>query len=108
MHLSISDPNIQPEDITFRISGDKQLQAIFNEEKAAFKNCFTAEQEKYVEYFLNPGDMPTLDLGLSETVAEANAMLNSPNTQITLSFRTQYLQQYFPKTIAYISKMLDI
>ena len=107
MHLSISDPNIQPEDITFRISGDKQLQEIFNEEKTAFKNNFTTGQENYVEYFLNPGNISSFDNGLSETVAEANAMLNSPNTQIMLSFRTQYLQQYFPKTIAYISKMLD-
>ncbi len=107
MHLSISDPNIRPEDITFRVSGDKQLQEIFNEEKTAFKNNFTTEQENYVEYFMNSGNIPTLDHGLSETVAETNAILNSPNSQITLSFRTQYLQQYFPKTIAYISKMLD-
>ena len=56
---------------------------------------------------MNSGNIPTLDHGLSETVAETNAILNSPNSQITLSFRTQYLQQYFPKTIAYISKMLD-
>ena len=107
MHLSISDPNIRPEDITFRISGDKQLQEIFNEEKTAFKNNLTTEQGNYVEYFMNSGNIPTLDHGLSETVAETNAILNSPNSQITLSFRTQYLQQYFPKTIAYISKMLD-
>ena len=108
MHLSISDPNIRPEDVTFRISGDKQLQKIFNEEKTAFKNNLTTEQGNYVEYFMNSGNIPTLDHGLSETVAETNAILNSPNSQITLSFRTQYLQQYFPKTIAYISKMLDI
>ena len=107
MHLSISDPNIRPEDVTFRISGDKQLQEIFNEEKTAFKNNLTTEQGNYVEYFMNSGNIPTLDHGLSETVAETNAILNSPNSQITLSFRTQYLQQYFPKTIAYISKMLD-
>ena len=37
---------------------------------------------------------------------KSNALLNSYNTQNDIAARSQYLQQYFPKTIAKLSEYL--
>ena len=46
--------------------------------------------------------------GLSELIAETMYIKSSPNAQnLLISARTHLLMKYFPKTIAYISKLLD-
>ena len=41
-----------------------------------------------------------------ETIAETNAILNTYKANYALAMRAQYLQQYFPKTIAFLSEKL--
>lgn len=44
--------------------------------------------------------------GRKETIAETNALLNTYQSVDLLGSRTQYLQQHFPRTIAYLSEKL--
>ena len=39
-----------------------------------------------------------------ETIAESNALLTTPKTHELLAIRSQYLQQYFPRTIALLDQ----
>lgn len=85
-----------------------KLEKTFEAEKAEFNKAFPDAQRNHIDYFVN-----TLDHyggaygGLKETIAEGNALLVTPKTMDVLAIRTQYLQQYFPKTIAQISKLVS-
>ena len=45
--------------------------------------------------------------GLSEVIAETNALRDSYTTEMSLAPRVQYLQQHYPRTIAYINGRLE-
>ncbi len=85
-----------------------KLEKTFEEEKANFNKAFPDAQRDHIDYFIN-----TLNHyggaygGLRETIAEGNAILNTPKTMDMLAIRTQYLQQYFPKTIAQLSTLVS-
>lgn len=85
-----------------------KLEKTFEEEKANFNKAFPDAQRDHIDYFIN-----TLNHyggaygGLRETIAESNALLNTPKTMDMLAIRSQYLQQYFPKTIAHLSTLLS-
>lgn len=85
-----------------------KLEKTFEEEKANFNKAFPDAQRDHIDYFVN-----TLNHyggaygGLRETIAEGSAILNTPKTMDILAIRTQYLQQYFPKTIAHLSKLVS-
>ena len=90
------------------ISRDKNLKEIFESETKAFNEAFPDAQREHVDYFIN-----TLNHyggpagGIQETVAEGNAILETPRSHEMLGLRTQYLQQYFPKTIAKLNELLS-
>ena len=44
---------------------------------------------------------------MSEVIAEANALRDSYTTEYDLGPRAEYLQQYYPKTIAYLNTRLS-
>ena len=90
------------------ISQDKDFQRIYQEEKDAFTEAFPDAQREHVDYFIN-----TLTHyggffgGMKETIAESNAILETPRSPEILGLRTQYLQQYFPRTIAHLNTLLQ-
>lgn len=90
------------------ISRDKELTEIFDKEKKSFYEAFPDAQREHVDYFTNilthyGGSMG----GIQETVAESNAILETPRSHKDLGLRSQYLQQYFPKTIARLNTLLS-
>ena len=86
------------------ISENKDVQKVYNQEREAFNKAFPDTQRDHIDYFINKLTHYGGELGgLGETIAESNALLTTPKTHELLAIRSQYLQQYFPKTIA----MLD-
>lgn len=96
------------ETINKAIFTNEKLYKTFEEEKANFNKAFPDAQRDHIDYFIN-----TLNHyggqfgGLRETIAESNALLTTPKTMDLLAIRSQYLQQYFPKTIAHLSEELN-
>ena len=81
---------------------------IYNEEKKNFIKAFPETQRDHIDYFINVVSHYGGEKGgLQETIAESNALLTTPKTMDILAIRSQYLQQYFPKTIAYLSEALS-
>lgn len=102
MHSAI----VMLQSIDKMISQNKEVQDVYNKEKKAFNEAFPDAQREHVDYFINTlthYSGPTG--GLKETVAEGNAIHNTPLTNELLTLRTQYLQQYFPRTMAKLDEM---
>lgn len=89
------------------ITNRKDVQKVFNEERKLFNDAFPNAQRDYINYFIDIEGHYSGELGgLEETVAESNALLNSYNDEIDIATRSQYLQQYFPRTIAKLATCL--
>ena len=87
---------------------DEKLYKTFEEEKANFNKAFPDAQRDHIDYFINTLNHYGGEFGgLRETIAESNALLTTPKTMELLAIRSQYLQQYFPKTIAHLSEALN-
>lgn len=84
------------------INNDKDLQKMFNKEKTAFDKAYPDAQRNHVGYFISGKEG-----NLAEVVAETNALRDSYTTEMSLAKRNQYLQQFFPRTIAYINDKLE-
>ena len=85
------------------ISTNVELQKIFEEEKQAFLNTSTGQQQSYLYYFLDKTD----DLRKSqERVGEATMLLNTIPSK-HFSTRACYFQENFPRTIAKINELIN-
>ncbi len=92
---------------TSMISRDMELIETFEREKKSFNDAFPDAQREHIDYFINSlTHYGGVYGGLQETVAESNAILETPRSHKVLGLRTQYLQQYFPKTIARLNTLL--
>ncbi len=89
-----------------KISKDENLLKIYNEEKETFNKNTSETQRNHIDYFITNVSNKGKDGSFSEAVAEINAMLNTYNSVDRFSMRSQYLQQHFPKTIAYVAEKL--
>ena len=78
---------------------DNALKNIYEYEKALFTTNVPDIAVRQAGYFLRY----LMANGLSETTAEANLIINTPAQWKNIGSRTIFLQQYFPKTIAYIA-----
>lgn len=88
------------------MSENKEIQKTYDEERNAFNKAFPDTQRDHIDYFINKVTHYGGELGgLGETIAESNALLTTPKTHELLAIRSQYLQQYFPKTIALLDKV---
>ena len=92
---------------TIRESSD--VKKTFEEEKTAFTKAFPEAQREHIDYFINSVTHYAGETGgLGETIAESNALLTTPKSHEILAMRSQYLQQYFPKTIALMAEKLSV
>ena len=90
------------------LTNDKELQAVYNEEREAFNKAYPNAQRDHIGYFIQQkGHYGGKLGGLSEVIAEANALRDSYTTEYDLGPRAEYLQQYYPKTIAYLNTRLS-
>jgi len=90
------------------LSYNEQIQNVYNKEREAFNKAFPNAQRDHIDYFINTETHYGGDLGgLGETIAESNALLTTPKSHEILAMRSQYLQQYFPETIACLDGILN-
>lgn len=80
---------------------DKELYKIYNAEKKAYTANFPESRIKMADYFLNDNTQ-TNKKGLNELVAETNMISDTIQTADFIQDRTIFLEENFPKTIAYI------
>lgn len=86
---------------------DKKFNEIYTKEKAAFTKAFPNAQRNHINYFIDQETHYNGKIGgKKETIAEANALLTTAKSHEVLAMRSQYLQQHFPETIAYLDKKL--
>ena len=89
------------------LSADDSLKEVYENEKALFNDNFSNAQREHIDYFMNTTCHPSQTNGaLKESLAEINALLNTYNTVDRYSMRAEYLQRYFPKTIAKLAEQL--
>ena len=89
------------------IRDDRTFNKLYEEEKRNFLEEFPTSERNHINYFIAEEVVEgSPERGRAETVAETNALLNTYHTIESLGMRTQYLQQHFPKTIAYLSEKL--
>ena len=94
-------------EISDEISNSKDFKKIYEEEKKGFLKEYPEAQRKHIDYFIsNEAVEGEQDRGRKETIAETNLILNTYKMNYALAMRTQYLQQHFPRTIAYLSEKL--
>lgn len=86
------------------IYSNPKINAVYEEEKALFNSKFPTAQREHINYFIKTSEGKD---GLQEAIAESNALLGTYNSDDLFSIRSQYLQQYFPKTIAALSEELN-
>ena len=81
---------------------------IYTEEKDNFDKAYPNAQREHLDYFINQKNHYSGKWGgLEELVAETNALRDSYTTEDYLAPRVQYLQQFYPRTIAYINDKLE-
>lgn len=88
------------------ICKDPELNKIYKEEKTAFRENFSDAQLEHIGYFA--ADYHYLgNKAIKEGIAETNTLLSISPKNSTQSVRSHYWQHYFPKTIAYVSTLLN-
>lgn len=85
------------------LENDEQLKQIYEQEKRAFTTHFPDIAAKQAGYFMRN----IMANGFSETMAETNLIINCAQNWEDIGTRTMFLQQNFPKTIAYIAKRYE-
>lgn len=82
------------------LKNDKELMKIYNSEKRRYTSNFPESRISSIDYFLE-GNKANKN-GLNEACAETNLMTDTIQTWDVIQDRTIFLEQYFPKTVAYI------
>lgn len=89
-------------------SNDEKIQEIYMKEKEAFNEAFPNAQREHINYFIDQTEHYAGEWGgLGEVVAEANALVQTYNDELDIAPRVQYLQQYFPETVAYLGNKFN-
>ena len=78
-----------------------RISETYQKELKLFLEHFPEAQRNHVNYFTNQLNPIT---SIEETIAEGGAALNTYNNISFFSIRTEYLERYFPETIAQIEK----
>ena len=108
-HLKDSENGSDFYDEIGQYSGDKNIQKTYMEEYTNFAEKYPHEQRKEVDYFLeNENHSYGYWKALAEVIAETNAIGASmpDKNSDCISFRSEYLMENFPKTIAAIKNAM--
>lgn len=102
-HLISQAENVRNADKIFNLPKyvRNRISDTYQKELKLFLEHFPEAQRNHVNYFtkqLNP------ITSIEETIAEGGAVLNTYNNIPLFSIRTEYLERYFPETIAQIEK----
>ncbi len=90
------------------VSANKDIKETYDKEKELFNKNFANAQREHIDYFIKTSGHPSGTNGaLKESLAEVNALLNTYNTVDKYSMRAEYLQRYFPKTVAKLATYLS-
>lgn len=90
------------------VSANKDVKETYDKERELFNKNFSNAQREHVDYFIKTSGHPSGTNGaLKESLAEVNAFLNTPNSVDRYSMRAEYLQRYFPKTVAKLAEQLN-
>ena len=93
-------------EISEKINDDNVLNKIYNEEKEAFRNFFSDAEQNHIGYFAADYHYLGRDKAIMEGIAETNTILSLSPKNRTQALRSHYWQQYFPRTVAYLAKLL--
>ncbi len=89
------------------ISANSDVLKTYGEEKELFNKNFANSQREHIDYFLNSlGHSSGANGAIKESLAEINALINTYNSVDRYSLRSEYLQRYFPKTVAQLAEFL--
>ena len=106
----IDNPDLS-EDNKDILSMNEEFLAVYKEELQAFyKNHSTEEQLIMLQFngigYMSKSPETQIKRSASESFAESN-MIRNTNSKNWTSSRSYYLQRYFPKTIAFASKLIQ-
>lgn len=94
-------------EINETINNDPKLRQIYEEERQAFRKNLGDSQQSFVGYFCADTHYLGKDNSIVEGIAETNTLLSAYPKNSTQNIRSLYWQQYFPRTIAYLSGLLN-
>ncbi len=89
------------------LANDKKFEKTYEKEKELFTNAFPDEMIAPIFYFLE-GNEDGQATGRNETTAESNFLTNTYEEIPVFQARATILQQYFPKTIAYVANKISM
>ena len=94
-------------DYKHKISENKELVDIYNEEMKTFASEYTEPVQNIIEYFSHQGG-GEYNTGLNEFIAETNMLMKTygNDSEITKA-RAIFLVRYFPKTVSKIVEILS-
>ncbi len=102
----IQHNSLNPDFVKHKLTRDKKLKEIFEEEKSRYFNAFPKYITDLTSYFTEEKSYKRPLGNLDEAIAETNAIINSPTFTRWLEIRTHLLQENFPRTIAYLMHKL--
>ena len=94
-------------EINETINNDPELRQIYEQERETFRKNLGDSQQSFVGYFCADSHYLGKDNSIVEAIAETNTLLSSYPKNDTQNMRSLYWQQYFPRTIAYLSGLLN-
>lgn len=86
-----------------RLSTDPELVKIFTEEQNRFNSSFPRRIREFAQYFTDRVHIKEFG-GLEEAFSDIEALLNNVKVPKEVMKRVHFLQENYPKTIAYIIK----
>ncbi|MCQ2739112.1 MAG: hypothetical protein MJ237_02665 [bacterium] len=84
------------------LDSDNTINRTFRKEYERFKQCTSEHQQECISYFTE------YNLADDERVAETTMILNAGLPAYLANMRVSYFMEYFPETIAEISKAIDV
>ena len=98
--------HLEFKEIGEKINNDKLLNEIYNKEKEAFRAHFSDAELSHIGYFAADYHYLGRSKAIMEGIAESNTILSMAAKNNIQTIRSHYWMQYFPKTIAYIAKLI--
>ena len=93
-------------DDKYNLCRSEELLKIFEEEKSNYLKLTSNKELTDMQYFID--ELHRNDEGaITEVIAETYALMHTLTNDSRIILRGEYLQQYFPKTMAYIANFIQ-